>query len=293
MRKRILLLFTLLFCFLLAGCQTSIWYNIKLDNGEVIKVALNTNGGYKLTQKAGQFKVKKGKKTILNGAFIPGEKKNELVSAVYENSDATVIKDNSDEFVWTVNEEYNRIVNLPGAEVYALVASLQGEKVANKAYEKLAFMVVKGNGKEKVETDDTEDIDIPTEPESPEIDVTEDTGDETSPKNSPETTGQSQAVDYAQETAYNLHLSRKGLLDTMSVDSASMPDATPEDYEYAVKYLEDNGFIDWNLQALDRAFEYLKTKPDYSKEELKQQLIDGDNFTDSEAQYAVDNSIIQ
>ena len=284
MKKKILLLCTVLLCFLLAGCKTSLWYDIKLDNGEVIKVALDTTKGLKLTQKNGQFKVKKGKKVILDGAFVDGEQKNKLVSAVYENSSATVVKDNNDEFVWKIKGEYNRIVNLPGAEVYALVASVADEDVAEKTYHFLHFEVVKGNGKEKVEKEDTSI--------SSETDSSEEDNDASSVKE-PSTSGEEQALNYAEEVVLSLSLSRKGLLNTMETNSESMPDATMDDYEYAIDYMEKSGYVDWELEAQDRANEYLNDKPDYNKEDLKEQLIMGDDFTESEAQYAVDNTIFE
>ena len=68
------------------------------------------------------------------------------------------------------------------------------------------------------------------------------------------------------------------------------PDNYPkEDAEFAVSYLEDNGKVDWNEQAVKAAKNYLEFSS-FSREGLIDQLCSeyGDQYTREQAEYAVD-----
>ena len=62
-----------------------------------------------------------------------------------------------------------------------------------------------------------------------------------------------------------------------------------EDAEFAVSYLEDNGKVDWNEQAVKAAKNYLEFSS-FSREGLIDQLCSeyGDQYTREQAEYAVD-----
>lgn len=63
---------------------------------------------------------------------------------------------------------------------------------------------------------------------------------------------------------------------------------TPEEAEQAISYLEGNGLVDWNAEAVESAQSYLKSMA-FSRDELYQQLTSeyGAGFTPEQAEYAL------
>lgn len=304
MKKHIFLLLTgILLCLSLTACTTSKSYKFTLTNGEEVEVELDTSDGLKMKQKEGIFTVSKGKDEILTGMFMSPDFREKQTAAVNETPDAVIIRDDNEEFVWSINGEYNRIINLHNAENYMLIASKAEQSLAEDTYHKLKITVLKGNGDGKDETVSPEPSSV-SEPETVETPSEEPVGITEEPSESvsvptepaagyrePSTKGEQEAVDYARQTAIDLHLSKKDLLDNMAYSADSMPHATSADYEYAIEYLEKTGMIDWDSQALDKAFDYLNTDPNYTKDSLKEQLIQGDNFTESEAEYGASGAL--
>ena len=91
------------------------------------------------------------------------------------------------------------------------------------------------------------------------------------------------AQDYLELTSF----SHNGLVEQLSSEFA---DKYPrEDAEFAVRYLEDHGMVDWNEQAVKAAQEYLELTS-FSREGLIDQLTSeyGSQFTREQAEYAAD-----
>lgn len=57
----------------LTACHSSKSFTFQIDNGEQVKVTLNTTDGYDLTQEDGTFAVEEDGKTILYGRFLKPE----------------------------------------------------------------------------------------------------------------------------------------------------------------------------------------------------------------------------
>ncbi|WP_051204974.1 Ltp family lipoprotein [Butyrivibrio sp. VCD2006] len=82
------------------------------------------------------------------------------------------------------------------------------------------------------------------------------------------------------------YYSRQGMYDMLTYVSCGY---TPEQAEYAISYLETNKEIDWYEEAKNQA-KYLTDIIDYdTKEDLIRSLVEYDNFTEEQAQYAVKN----
>lgn len=95
-----------------------------------------------------------------------------------------------------------------------------------------------------------------------------------------------QAVKSAQSYLKYMAFSRKGLIKQLSSEYGEQ--FTEEQAEYAVSYLELNGLVDWNEQAIKCAESYLKYMS-FSREGLYNQLTSeyGEQFTAEQAEYAL------
>ena len=101
------------------------------------------------------------------------------------------------------------------------------------------------------------------------------------------TMSQKNAIDSAKEYLEYSPFSRNGLIDQLSSEYGS--GFNVEDATFAVDYLEQNGFVDWNQQAVKAAQEYLEHSS-FSRDRLVDQLSSeyGSQFTPEQAEYAAD-----
>ncbi|MBQ6128811.1 MAG: Ltp family lipoprotein [Lachnospiraceae bacterium] len=100
------------------------------------------------------------------------------------------------------------------------------------------------------------------------------------------TLSQQNAVKTAMNYVDLMAFSRRGLIEQISSEYAdNFPVA---DAEFAVKYLEDKGLVDWNEEAAQCAQNYLDLMS-FSKEGLFDQMTSeaGDKFTREQAEYAI------
>lgn len=100
------------------------------------------------------------------------------------------------------------------------------------------------------------------------------------------TLSQQNAVKTAMNYVDLMAFSRRGLIEQISSEYAdNFPVA---DAEFAVKYLEDKGLVDWNEEAAQCAQNYLDIMS-FSKEGLFDQMTSeaGDKFTREQAEYAI------
>lgn len=101
------------------------------------------------------------------------------------------------------------------------------------------------------------------------------------------TMGQRNAVGAASDYLEFSAFSRAGLFDQLTSEYGSkFPE---EDAEFAISYLEENGLVDWNEQAVKAAESYLEFSS-FSKEGLIDQLSSeyGSQFTREQAEYAAE-----
>lgn len=100
------------------------------------------------------------------------------------------------------------------------------------------------------------------------------------------TLSQQNAVKTAMNYVDLMAFSRRGLIEQISSEYAdNFPVA---DAEFAVKYLEDKGLVDWNEEAAQCAQNYLDIMS-FSKDGLFNQMTSeaGDKFTREQAEYAI------
>ena len=100
------------------------------------------------------------------------------------------------------------------------------------------------------------------------------------------TLSQQNAVKTAMNYVDLMAFSRRGLIEQISSEYAdNFPVA---DAEFAVKYLEDKGLVDWNEEAAQCAQNYLDIMS-FSKDGLFNQMTSeaGDKFTHEQAEYAI------
>ena len=99
------------------------------------------------------------------------------------------------------------------------------------------------------------------------------------------TMAQQQAVAQAQSYLEFSAFSRQGLIDQLASQYGGQFEKA--DAEYAVQYLEENGLVDWNEQAVKSAQSYLSISS-FSKDGLIDQLSSqyGEQFTREQAEYA-------
>ncbi|MBQ6318233.1 MAG: Ltp family lipoprotein [Lachnospiraceae bacterium] len=100
------------------------------------------------------------------------------------------------------------------------------------------------------------------------------------------TLSQQNAVKTAMNYVDLMAFSRRGLVEQISSEYAdNFPVA---DAEFAVKYLEDKGLVDWNEEAAQCAQNYLDIMS-FSRDGLYQQMTSesGDKFTKEQAEYAL------
>ncbi|WP_026510294.1 Ltp family lipoprotein [Butyrivibrio sp. LC3010] len=93
-----------------------------------------------------------------------------------------------------------------------------------------------------------------------------------------------EAARWAKTLAEDTSFSRAELLRMLSGEYSSH--YTREEAEYAVNYIEQNNLVDWNEMAKKEAELYLSLSSKYTREELINQLVVGNEFTQSEAEYA-------
>ena len=100
-------------------------------------------------------------------------------------------------------------------------------------------------------------------------------------------TNQKKAIEEAQSYLESSGFSKAGLIDQLSGEAGS--NYPEEDAIFAVEYLEANGEVDWQEQAVRKAESYLDSFS-FSRDGLIDQLSkeNGCQFTEEEAVYAVD-----
>lgn len=74
MKKIYMIFISFIFVLMLSACTTSLSYTFTVENGDNIKVKLDTSGGYKLSQEGSEFCVSKDGVELTRGFFMTEEK---------------------------------------------------------------------------------------------------------------------------------------------------------------------------------------------------------------------------
>lgn len=128
------------------SARTSRSYTFQVENGDAIKVELDTTDGLSLTQENGRFKVCDGDEDILDGIFILEDTYKEYLQ-VKEQPGVTVIedkeKDGNSYFLYevegTAGIEDNHILFVKGSKTGVILGSLAGKEKAQEAFAKLTI----------------------------------------------------------------------------------------------------------------------------------------------------------
>ena len=121
-------------------------YTFNVETGDTIKVKLDTSNGMSLSQKDGQFTVKKDEENILQGMFIHETGYNSYLAIkgqqgmrVLEDTE----KDGNTYYMYEIEgesgTEENFVVWIRDSKTGMLIASLAGQEKAKEAFESLTI----------------------------------------------------------------------------------------------------------------------------------------------------------
>jgi len=134
-------------CMLLAfaGCSTKSTkaYTFDVDNGDKIKITLNTTDNYDLSSEL-PFTISKDGKIQSHGTFIDSESYQQYYDAVKNDANAQLIdqgeKDDIEYFFWCYNSsEYNYAIRIKKSQTGVLLGNVVSEDSAKQCFERIEF----------------------------------------------------------------------------------------------------------------------------------------------------------
>lgn len=148
MKKALVLVLSvaLLVC-LFAGCTTksSKTYTFTVDNGDKVKITLNTTDNYDITSEV-PFSISCDGKTLSQGSFVLAESYQQYVSVVNTDENAKLIdsgtKDGNDYIFWCYNgSEYNYAILIKGSNTGIVIGNPVSEESAKECFNRLTIAV--------------------------------------------------------------------------------------------------------------------------------------------------------
>lgn len=154
MKRRAKILYAalcLLILLCVSACHTSKSFTFQIENGEQIRITLDTTDGYDLVQEDGTFAVEKDDAYVLQGYFLSEDgyqQKEELVlSADFIDMKRMVPDEDPMMYVYqhegNAGVETNFLFRLKGVETGIIVGSLESFEEADKAFSLMTFEVLK------------------------------------------------------------------------------------------------------------------------------------------------------
>lgn len=149
--KKMLAALVALVCVLtvLAGCTTSssMSYTYSVDNGDSVKVTLDTSDKYRISSKL-PFTITCDGETLTQGTFIQGEAYSEYINAVERDEKAYVLdsgtKDGNEYEFWVYdNSEYNYVIRIGGSNTGVLLGNIVSQESAQECFNRLTITAVK------------------------------------------------------------------------------------------------------------------------------------------------------
>ena len=148
MRKALaLILAAVLIVCLFAGCSTtsSKTYTFTVDNGDKIKISLNTTDNYDISSEV-PFSISCDGKTLSQGSFVLAESYQQYVSVVNTDENAKLIdsgtKDGNEYIFWCYNgSEYNYAVLIKGSNTGIVIGNPVSEESAKECFNRLTIAV--------------------------------------------------------------------------------------------------------------------------------------------------------
>lgn len=142
----IVLSVVLLVC-LFTGCTTksSKTYTFTVDNGDKIKVTLDTTDNYDITSEV-PFAITCDGKTLSQGSFVLAESYQQYVSVVNTDENAQMIdsgtKDGNEYIFWCYNgSEYNYAILIKGSNTGIVIGNPVSEESAKECFNRLTIAV--------------------------------------------------------------------------------------------------------------------------------------------------------
>ncbi len=143
--KKIMICLVSLICVaaLFAGCTTNMAFTFNVDNGDKIKVKLDTTDGYKISSSV-PFTISKDEQMLIQGTFIQGEAYKSYQSSVEADEKATILdsgtKDGIEYIFWNYNnEEYNYAIMVTGSKTGLLLSSQVSEQSARDCFDRMTI----------------------------------------------------------------------------------------------------------------------------------------------------------
>ncbi len=140
-----LLLSLIIFVFAAAGCEahTSKAFTFSVENGDNIKLDLDTTGGYNISSKL-PFAISYKDEEISHGTFIFGEVYSEYVNAAETDEKATILdsgtKDGNEYVFWNYdNKEFNYVIYVHGSNTALLIGNNVSEESARECFNRLTI----------------------------------------------------------------------------------------------------------------------------------------------------------
>lgn len=130
----------------LAGCgsvSTNQTLTYQVDNGEKLKITLDTTDGESLEQKENRPVVKKDDETVLEMAILMPEGYTDKEAAIRGTEGAEIVKDEDGILSCTYDGpaglEVDYLLKLEGSELGVFLSSLSTQEVADATFAKLSF----------------------------------------------------------------------------------------------------------------------------------------------------------
>lgn len=145
--RRTPLLLCLLLTLALTACRTQMSLTYQIDNGEQIKVELNSSDGHKLSQEEGLPAVKKDGETVLLCQFLQADGFDTYAAGLATSGDVTIFQASPEEdpafyfyrYTGGGADEYLFLLRIPGAETGVLCGGTVSKEAAEDAYRHLTF----------------------------------------------------------------------------------------------------------------------------------------------------------
>ena len=143
MKRTIALCVLLIMVLGLTACKTHIAYTFDMDNGDRIKVKLDTTGGYSLTANT-PFQVKIADEVQCEGTFLQGNAFEEYVQVISADKNARVmsedISDGNRYLFWIYDEsEFNYVIQVADSDTCILLSSTISKMTAMECFARLTI----------------------------------------------------------------------------------------------------------------------------------------------------------
>lgn len=132
---------------LLTACSTksSKAYTFTVDNGDKIKVALNTEDNYDLSSEV-PFTISCDGKTLSQGSFILAESYQQYVNVVNTDENAKLIdsgtKDGNEYIFWSYNDsEFNYAILIKGSNTGVVIGNPVSEESAKECFDRMTITI--------------------------------------------------------------------------------------------------------------------------------------------------------